>query len=110
LLSQEGREIPISQVIIAHKGSSGRVQYLSAISCDMTERKRAVQQLTAGETLMPLEEVVGLLRYTGRTREEEYEACQAIEKLTLREIEVFRLWPTASTAKGRPTALHIHQD
>ncbi|MEX0743989.1 MAG: GAF domain-containing protein, partial [Phycisphaeraceae bacterium] len=34
-----GREIPISQVIIAHKGASGSVEYLSTIARDITERK-----------------------------------------------------------------------
>ena len=45
LLSRDGREIPTSQVIIAHKGSSGEVQYLSTISRDITERKRAEESL-----------------------------------------------------------------
>jgi len=39
---------------------------------------------------MPLEEVVGLLRFAGRTREQEYEARQAIEKLTPREREILQ--------------------
>ena len=50
----------------------------------------AVRRLRAGETLMPLEEVVELLRFAGSEREQEYEARQAIERLTPREIEVLQ--------------------
>ncbi|MGB5104764.1 MAG: GAF domain-containing protein, partial [Steroidobacteraceae bacterium] len=39
LLSSDGREIPVSQVIIAHKDAKGSVQYLSTIARDITERK-----------------------------------------------------------------------
>jgi diguanylate cyclase (GGDEF)-like protein/PAS domain S-box-containing protein len=38
-LTREGREIPVSQVIIVHKGPSGSVEYLSTIARDITERK-----------------------------------------------------------------------
>src|SRR5215208_4043191 len=44
----------------------------------------AVRRLRAGETLMPLEEVVELLRFASARRDEEYEARQAIESLTPR--------------------------
>jgi DNA-binding NarL/FixJ family response regulator len=50
----------------------------------------AVRRLRAGETLMPLEEVVELLRFAGSEREQEYETRQAIERLTPREIEVLQ--------------------
>jgi DNA-binding CsgD family transcriptional regulator len=49
-----------------------------------------VQRLRTGQALLPLEEVIELLRFAGRTREEEHEARQAIEKLTPREIEVLQ--------------------
>jgi PAS domain S-box-containing protein len=45
LLRRDGREIPISQVIIAHKGPDGSVEYLSTIARDITERKRAEAEL-----------------------------------------------------------------
>ena len=41
LLARDGREIPVSQVIIAHKGSSERINFLSTIARDITERKQA---------------------------------------------------------------------
>jgi signal transduction histidine kinase len=40
MLSRDGREIPISQVIIAHKAKDGTVEYFSTIGRDMTERRR----------------------------------------------------------------------
>ena len=47
--------------------------------------------MRAGETLMPLEEVVELLRFASSRREEEYEVQQATEKLSSREMEVLVL-------------------
>ncbi|MGE5145254.1 MAG: ATP-binding protein, partial [Candidatus Eiseniibacteriota bacterium] len=41
LLSRDGREIPVSQVIIAHRDAAGRVAYFSTICRDMTEHRRA---------------------------------------------------------------------
>lgn len=40
-LSRDGREIPVSQVILAHKAPDGRVEYYSTIARDITERKEA---------------------------------------------------------------------
>jgi len=45
LLRRDGREIPISQVIIAHKGPDGSVEYLSTIARDITQRKQAEDEL-----------------------------------------------------------------
>lgn len=41
LLSRNGREIPISQVIVAHKDERGQVEYFSTIMRDISDRKRA---------------------------------------------------------------------
>ncbi len=41
LLHRSGREIPVSQVILAHKAPNGAVEFLSTIARDITERKRA---------------------------------------------------------------------
>ena len=38
-LARDGREVPVSQVLIAHKDASGNLQYLSTIARDITERK-----------------------------------------------------------------------
>lgn len=45
LLNRDGREIPVSAVIIAHKTSTGEVEVFSTISRDVTERKRAEESL-----------------------------------------------------------------
>ncbi|MFN7950032.1 MAG: PAS domain S-box protein [Blastocatellia bacterium] len=44
LLDQQGREVPVSQVILAHK-SGGRVEFLSTIARDITESKRVQAEL-----------------------------------------------------------------
>src|SRR5262245_51833271 len=40
-ICQDGVDIPVSQVIIAHRNSLGRVEYLSTILRDITDRKHA---------------------------------------------------------------------
>jgi DNA-binding NarL/FixJ family response regulator len=55
----------------------------------------AVRRLRAGETLMPIEEVVAMLRFAGS------EARQAIEKLTPREIEVLQALAVGLDSEGK---------
>ena len=45
LLDGYEREIPVSQVVIAHKSSNGDVEYFSTIARDISDRKIAQQQL-----------------------------------------------------------------
>jgi DNA-binding NarL/FixJ family response regulator/signal transduction histidine kinase len=73
----------------------------------LDEVVEAVRRLRAGQTLMPLEEVVELLRYAGRQREEEYEARKAIEKLTSREIEVLQALAEGLDSAGIAERLNI---
>ncbi len=49
LLTRNGDEIPVSQVIIAHKDSSGNVEYLSTIIRDITDIKKAQDDLRLSE-------------------------------------------------------------
>lgn len=49
LLTRNGDEIPVSQVIIAHKDSSGKVEYISTIIRDITEIKKAQEALRISE-------------------------------------------------------------
>jgi PAS domain S-box-containing protein len=44
-LSRDGREIPTSQVLVAHKDPHGQVEFLSTVARDITERKRAAEAL-----------------------------------------------------------------
>ncbi|MED4345560.1 diguanylate cyclase domain-containing protein [Heyndrickxia coagulans] len=39
ILKQDGTEMPVSQIIVAHKSESGEVEFLSTIAHDITERK-----------------------------------------------------------------------
>ena len=43
--SHEGREIPVSQVIIAHKTPSGTLEYFSSIARDISDRKQAEAEI-----------------------------------------------------------------
>ena len=59
-------------------------------SAGMDEVVDATRRLSAGETLLPLEEVVELLRFAGARKDREYEVRRAIGRLTPREREVLR--------------------
>jgi PAS domain S-box-containing protein len=45
----DGREIPISQVIIAHRTKDGKLAYLSTVARDISERIRAEAELRASQ-------------------------------------------------------------
>jgi PAS domain S-box-containing protein len=49
LLNPDGKEIPVSQVIMSHKSPNGQVQYLSTIIRDITKRKQAEEALLDSE-------------------------------------------------------------
>jgi DNA-binding NarL/FixJ family response regulator len=73
----------------------------------LDEVVEAVRRLKAGETLMPLEEVVELLRFASSTREKEYEARQAVASLTSREREVLQALAEGLDSKEIAERLHI---
>jgi DNA-binding NarL/FixJ family response regulator len=50
-----------------------------------------VRRLRAGDTLMPLQDMVDLLRFAGSERERELGARRRIERLTPREREILQL-------------------
>ncbi len=77
MLRRDGHEIPVLQVIIAHKGSGGAVEFLSMIARDITERKQAEH------ALQKLNEELET-RVEARTAELE----QANAALTLKEEEI----------------------
>jgi diguanylate cyclase (GGDEF)-like protein/PAS domain S-box-containing protein len=45
LLSRDGREIPVSQVILAHPGADGKIEYLSMIARDISGRIEAARRI-----------------------------------------------------------------
>ncbi|CAA9456106.1 MAG: diguanylate cyclase/phosphodiesterase (GGDEF & EAL domains) with PAS/PAC sensor(s) [uncultured Rubrobacteraceae bacterium] len=77
------------RVEIARAVESGAAGVLHK-SAGIDEVVEAVRRLRAGETLLPLEEVVELLRFASSRREQEQEASQAIAQLTPREKEVLK--------------------
>ncbi len=76
-------------------------------SSEMRDVAEAVRRLYAGETLMPLEEVIELLRHAGARKDEEHEACEAISRLTERELEVLSLLAEGLDAQDIAAGLHI---
>jgi PAS domain S-box-containing protein len=46
LRSRDGREIPVHQVILAHRTDEGEIAFISTIARDITERKRAEEKQT----------------------------------------------------------------
>ncbi len=76
-------------------------------SASMAKIAEAVGRLKAGETLLPTEETVELLRFAGSRREEEYEARRAIARLTPREKEVLHAVAEGLDSKEIAERLHI---
>jgi two-component system cell cycle sensor histidine kinase/response regulator CckA len=59
LLSRGGKEIPISQVILAHKSSNGKLEFLSTIMRDTTERKKIEAQLFQSQKMETVGKLAG---------------------------------------------------
>ena len=74
---------------------------------EMHEVVEAVQRLRAGETLLPMEDVVELLRFASSQRDQEYKAHQAITQLTNREKEVLQVLAEGLDSKEIAERLHI---
>ena len=85
---------------------SGAVGVVDKIS-PLEEIVEAVRRLRAGETLIPLDEVVELLRFAGRRREEEQQDRAAIASLTPREVEVLHALAKGLDSQGVADLLHI---
>jgi DNA-binding NarL/FixJ family response regulator len=66
-----------------------------------------VRRLRAGETLLPLTEVVELLRFASSHRDQEREEREALERLTPREIEVLKALAEGLDSKDIARRLHI---
>ncbi|MDA8133022.1 MAG: PAS domain S-box protein [Desulfobacteraceae bacterium] len=54
VLNAKNQEIAVSQVLMAHKDASGRLEYLSTIIRDISDRKRSEQLLNNIITNMPI--------------------------------------------------------
>lgn len=67
----------------------------------------AVRRVRAGETLMPQDEVIDLLRFAGRLRELELDERRLLESLTPREHEVLQLLATGLDSSAIASRLQI---
>ena len=70
-LSRTGREIKVSQLILAHKTSDGQVEYLSTIARDITESQRDQEALRRSEEMFRIMtenamELIALVDMSGR--------------------------------------------
>ncbi len=70
-LSRTGREIKVSQLILAHKTSDGQVEYLSTIARDITKSQRDQEALRRSEEMFRIMtenamELIALVDMTGR--------------------------------------------
>lgn len=70
IVHRDGREIPVSQVIIAHRKANGNREYLSTIARDITERKRFESQILYMANRDPLTNLFNRRRF-----QEELENC-----------------------------------
>ncbi len=92
LLRRDGREIPVSQVIIAHEAPDGTVQCLSTICRDITERKRNEQEIQHNlERIRALHDIDVAISSTLDLR--------AVLDVLLEKIEIFLPYTCASTVR-----------
>jgi PAS domain S-box-containing protein len=59
LLVEGGREVPVSQAIIAHRDAAGEVAYFSTIVRDLSERKQLEERLVLGQKNASLGRMAG---------------------------------------------------
>ncbi len=87
----DGEEIPVSQVIIAHKSQSGEVEFLSTIARNITERKRTeqileqnLQMLDLASDALIVRDIDGTINYWNQGAERMYGLTkqEALGKLT----------------------------
>ncbi len=58
LQHQDGRAIPVLQVLLAHRSPGGEVDFLSTIARDISERKQAEEELRRSQTMAALGSLV----------------------------------------------------
>jgi two-component system cell cycle sensor histidine kinase/response regulator CckA len=63
VLNSEGREIPVSQVIVAHRAPAGGLRFISTVMRDLTERKRLEEQLRQAQKMDAIGRLAGGLAH-----------------------------------------------
>jgi len=58
LLDREGREIPVLQLVLAHRSAGGGVEFLSTIARDISQRKQSEEALRRSQTMAALGSLV----------------------------------------------------
>ena len=58
-LSAEGQEIPVSQILIAHRDTAGNVEYFSTIARDIRERVKLEEQLRYSQKMEAVGQLAG---------------------------------------------------
>ncbi len=67
LLSRDGQEIPVSQVLIVHKTEAGEVEFISTISRDIRDRKKAEEERQVLATMIEnSRDFIGVASMDGR--------------------------------------------
>jgi two-component system cell cycle sensor histidine kinase/response regulator CckA len=59
VLNWEGREIPVSQVIVVHRSPAGDVRFISTVMRDLTERKKLEEQLRQAQKMEAIGRLAG---------------------------------------------------
>lgn len=102
LLRLDGREVPVSQVILAHEDAAGELQWISTICRDITQQQEAEErQKRASEALRELAKRLQAAREeerTGIAREIHDELGQALTGL---KMDLYWLGKRLSDPEGR---------
>jgi DNA-binding NarL/FixJ family response regulator len=91
---------------VARAVESGAAGVLNK-TAHLDEVVSSVRRLQAGEALVPMDEVVELLTYAVRRREQEREDRDALARLTPRELEVLQLLADGLDSRAIAEKLHI---
>jgi PAS domain S-box-containing protein len=91
---------------VARAVESGAAGVLNK-NAHLDEVVSTVRRLWAGETLLPMDEVVELLSYAARRREQERDDRNALSRLTPRELEVLQLMADGLDSRTIAENLHI---
>jgi len=91
---------------IARAVQSGAAGVLNK-TADLDDVVDAVRRLRAGETLLPMDEIVELLRFADHQREREHDEREALAELTSREREILQALAEGLDSQRIADRLHV---